>query len=328
MIKRMLLSVVCALLILPLAMQAQQKKHTYYLHWSQLHKEAKVMLVSKHIVKIESDYKWSKEDENKSELDFGATVHGLLSNSDLNALGDYSKAWNSVFGLPPYDQTTPAPKGHSSEDEARITRLGGFRYYKLQEYSIYSVEYRYTPRQGEIVTYLMPLPPSEKELYTKGIVSYTKGMIANKVVAKNAGQNKYTYYVYWWQTYPKGKASFISQQIAKIESDHEWSTKELNQSKLDFGSAVRSMVAKEDFTALGDTARGRVSSNKFNAEYITFDEAVSERSLTFSRSKNPVYSFDFRYKPRQGETVTYLNPLPSSDYPLYTKGIIAKKLGR
>lgn len=338
MIKRSLFAVVCALMILPLVMDAQQKKHTYYVRWDALNTSTMVMFTSAQIIKVETDSVWSKEGRQKREKDFRNALPSIVSDSDFKALGGAMTAWIRVYDV----DKLPSLRGYNADkslvdnvfemtyDALLITKDGRQTMYGRGAL-IYSIEYRYTPRDDERVTYLNP------PLSPTACPPYTRGIIADLIAARKSGirKGKYTYYLLGGQSFlQQANVYLVSQQIAKVESDRAWSVEDQKKMNPDFQAAIRGLISPNDLGALGDSSIVQGGSVWwYNADYYTSDDIIRLRNSLLKNVLKKydgavIYSVDYRYKPRQGETATYLNPLPAVDYPLYTKGSVAKKLGR
>jgi len=164
MLKRTLFVTFIALFILQLPMQAQQKKHTYYVLWIAYKTSPRVIFTSRHIIKVETDSVWLKDNEltwkakQMRGLNFRYALQNIVSDNDFKAIGSYDDIATLFIDEAKINNFTDL-----GYDPARsiVDNVFGIMYEEFMSMKesnclIFSVDYRYNPRGDERVTYLNP----------------------------------------------------------------------------------------------------------------------------------------------------------------------------
>ena len=267
-------------------------------------------------------------------LNFRYALQNIVSDNDFKAIGSYDDIATLFIDEAKINNFTDL-----GYDPARsiVDNVFGIMYEEFMSMKesnclIFSVDYRYNPRGDERVTYLNPpMSPTACRAYTKDILTKMDAEI------KKSGslQGKFTYYLFLWHEFlVEAKVLLINQSITKIESDSKWDRNSVTGLGFDYRGVMRGSLSEDDLQAVGDSViEHGAHYGLYTADYYTLDDVIRDRNVILRNVLKKfddavIYSIDYRYKPWQGETVTHLNPISLSDYPLYTKGIIAKKLGR
>jgi|GEM_PF-5919840 len=165
MFRRTLLLVLCAVLALPVFAVSQQKKQTDYVFWQKKDDASKTVFVSLHIAEIESDHGWDKYDlkyNDKCNKDFTDFLVNIMSEDDLSEL---STTFDDIRLTPVFGEVM------SKLEYALLRRTKLIERWLEDGWTVYSVDFRYSPRKGEVVSHINPLSPSESPPYARGIIT-------------------------------------------------------------------------------------------------------------------------------------------------------------